>query len=124
MLVQVNKDYYLAVRKSILDYVLKDEEQKKRLGILYNPDPPVDYGEKIFNGIEPSEEWQTNVMMSRMLMSDNLCICSPATLGLSMLWADYEEMYLVDLPNKFETLSNHDFIERQETCMSNVKSEL
>lgn len=36
-----------------------------------------------------------------MIISDTLCICSPATLGLNLLWADYEDMLLVDLPGKF-----------------------
>ena len=85
MLNEINKAYYSALRKSILDYVLKDTDQQKRLGFEYNPDPPVDYGSKPYNGLEPTEEWQTNVMMARMLMSDNLCICSPATLMLRQL---------------------------------------
>ena len=59
-------------------------------------------------------------MMARMLMSDNLCICSPATLGLQALWADYEDMLLVDLPEKYENLSIEEFIERQETRMNQV----
>ena len=34
MLNEINKDYYDSVRKSILDYVLKDEEERKRIGIM------------------------------------------------------------------------------------------
>lgn len=56
-------------------------------------------------------------MMARMLMSDNLCINSPATLSLCMIWAEYEQMFLVDLPKRFETLYCHEFIERQEIRM-------
>jgi hypothetical protein len=44
MLNEINKEYYIAGRKSILDYVLKDENERHRLGIEYNPLPPVDYG--------------------------------------------------------------------------------
>ena len=44
MLNEINKEYYIAGRKSILDYVLKDENERSRLGIEYNPHPPVDYG--------------------------------------------------------------------------------
>lgn len=111
----------MAVRKAILDYVLKDEEQRRRLGLQNNPNPPEDYGTRIYKGIEPNEEWQTNVMMARMLMSDNLCICSPATLGLSLLWKEYESLLLVDLPNKYECLPFNSFIERQEKWMGHVK---
>jgi dynein heavy chain len=33
MLNEINKDYFDSVRKSILDYILKDENEMKRLGI-------------------------------------------------------------------------------------------
>ena len=33
MLNEINKDYFDSVRKSILDYILKDESEMKRLGI-------------------------------------------------------------------------------------------
>ena len=56
MLNEINKDYYRASRKTIFDYVLKDNDQKKRLGIEYNPQPTDEYGERLFCGLEPSEE--------------------------------------------------------------------
>ena len=120
MLNEINKDYYTALRKSILDYVLKDQNQLKRLGFEYNPEPPVDYGSKPYSGLEPTEEWQTNVMMARMLMSDSLCICSQATLTLRQLWVEYETLYLVDLPKKYETLTTEEFIERQDARMNQI----
>lgn len=41
-------------------------------------------------------------MMARMLMSENLCICSQATLELMRIWRekDYYQMFLVLLPGK------------------------
>ena len=33
MLNEINKDYFDSVRKSILDYILKDENEMRRLGI-------------------------------------------------------------------------------------------
>jgi dynein heavy chain len=33
MLNEINKDYFDSVRKSILDYILKDEKEMRRLGI-------------------------------------------------------------------------------------------
>lgn len=117
---EINKDYYRASRKAIFDYVLKDLDQRKRLGIENNPQPPVEYGEQIFCGIEPNDEWQTNVMMARMLMSDNLCTCSPASLGLKILWTEFETMLLVSLPNKYDIMVIEDFIEKQDGRMAYV----
>ncbi len=35
MLNEINKDYYDSVRKSILDYVLKDESERFRIGMSF-----------------------------------------------------------------------------------------
>jgi dynein heavy chain, axonemal len=86
MLNEINKDYFDSVRKSILDYILKNEAEMKRLGIQQVLNQPIDWGSDFYKGIEPNEEWKHNVMMARMLMSENLCICSQATLELMKLW--------------------------------------
>ena len=59
---------------------------------------PIQWGDDFYKGIEPNEEWKHNVMMARMLMSENLCICSQATLELMKLWQDYKGYLFVNLP--------------------------
>jgi len=44
MLAEVGDNYYNSIRKSILDYVLKDETEAIRLGIMEITDPILDYG--------------------------------------------------------------------------------
>lgn len=34
MLNEINKDYYDSVRKAILDYVLKDDAERYRIGLM------------------------------------------------------------------------------------------
>jgi dynein heavy chain len=46
------------VKKSILNYVLKDDEEKMRVGIMQIFDEILDYGSNIFLGIEPADEWR------------------------------------------------------------------
>ena len=101
MLNEINKDYFDSVRKSILDYILKDEAEMKRLGIQQVLDQTITWGDDFYKGIEPDEEWKHNVMMARMLMSENLCICSQATLELMRIWRekDYYQTLLVNLPD-------------------------
>lgn len=41
---QANKEYYKSYKKSILDYILKDEKQKERTGIYEIFDPPIEWG--------------------------------------------------------------------------------
>ena len=55
MLNEINKDYYENMKKAILNYVLKDEEEKQRVGIMEIIDDVLDYGESKYKGIEPTE---------------------------------------------------------------------
>lgn len=83
-----------------MDYILKDEEECKRLGILFIPNPPKEYGEWPYQGLEPDEEWRNNVMIARMLIRENLSIFSMATVRLLELWENkYQDLELVDLPD-------------------------
>jgi len=40
MVAEVKTDYILANKKSILDYILSNPEEFKRLGLLFMPNPP------------------------------------------------------------------------------------
>ena len=53
---EINEEYYDSVRKAILDYVLKDENEKLRIGIMETYKPAKDYGENIYAGLEPDSE--------------------------------------------------------------------
>ena len=83
MLHEINKDYYESVRKAILDYVLKDEDERMRLGIMQIVSPPVDYGDNIYMGLEPDQEWKDSVSYAKEEVLGHLVICSEATLGSS-----------------------------------------
>ena len=83
---------------------------------------PIDWGDNFYKGIEPNEEWKHNVMMARMMMSENLCICSNATLELMRLWEEYENLLFLKLPApREEAVSLFSFIETQEKQMNKVK---
>lgn len=86
MLNEINKDYFDSVRKSILDYILLDDAEMRRLGIQQVLDRVVTWGDDFYKGIESDEEWKHNIMMARMLMSENLCICSQASIELMRIW--------------------------------------
>lgn len=85
MLNEINKDYYDSIRKAILDYVLKEEDERLRLGITQILDPPLDYGENIYMGLEPNDEWKEFVHMAKAEISDRLVICSNSTLSRTRL---------------------------------------
>lgn len=41
---EIKNDFNYAAKKSILDYILKEDEEKIRLGIKKIPEPPIEYG--------------------------------------------------------------------------------
>ena len=53
---EINKDYFDSVKKSILDYILKDENEMRRLGIQQVLNRPIDWDDDYFKGIELNEE--------------------------------------------------------------------
>jgi dynein heavy chain len=65
MLSEINRNYYESVKKSIVDYVLKDEEERMRIGIIEVIDELPEFGTAIYKGIEPSDEWKEHINDSR-----------------------------------------------------------
>lgn len=61
----MQRDYYRSIRKAILDYVLLDDDEKMRLGIMKVFDSPAEYGKNIFQGIEPNNEWKQRANEAR-----------------------------------------------------------
>lgn len=88
---------------------------------------PITWGDDFYKGIEPNEEWKHNVMMARMLMSENLCICSQATLELMRIWREkgYYQMYLVECPTiQTPPVPLGVFKQQQGTCIDKVRGSL
>lgn len=125
MVNEINKDYYDSIRKSILDYVLKDEEEKLRLGIMETFDGVLDYGENYYQGLEPDEFWKEHVNFAREEINQNLVICNKATLKLMRLWKKYELMYFLFFPQKKDQpMTIQYYIKIQEDRINEVKTSL
>lgn len=86
MLVEVGDFYYTAIRKAILDYVLKNDEDQVRLGIMEVFHPLKDYGDNIYLGLEPDNGWKTAVISAREEMYSRLVTCNDATLEILDRW--------------------------------------
>jgi dynein heavy chain, axonemal len=57
-----------------------------RLGIMEVLNPILDYGENIYKGIEPDQNWRNAVIMAREEMYDKLVICNDASLEILDQW--------------------------------------
>lgn len=85
----------------------------------------VDYGDNIYCGLEPADEWKEHVNGARDEISQNLVINSKATLELMYLWKKYEKVHFLVLPDKKnQTLTIHNFIELQTKTIGDVKNKL
>lgn len=125
MVNEINKDYYDSIRKSVLDYVLKDEEEKFRLGIMETFDGVLDYGDDFYKGLEPDESWKEHVNFAREEINQNLVICNKATLKLMRLWKKYETMYFLFFPQKKDQpMTIQYYIKIQEDRINEVKTSL
>ena len=126
MLTEINKFYYQSVRKSILQYVLKDKNERLRIGIMQVLDQQFeDYGQNIYQGLEPADSWRNFVQNCKDQMKQNLVIYSKATLGLISLWQKYENMLFLQLPAKPDPpLTIAQFIKMQDDRLQEVKQSL
>jgi dynein heavy chain len=86
MLSEINRNYYESVKKSIVDYVLKDEDERMRIGIIEVIDELPEFGTSVYQGLEPSDEWKEHVNESRERIGQNLVINSKATLSIMRSW--------------------------------------
>lgn len=98
-----------------------------RLGITFVPNKTPDYGDNVYQGLEPDEEFKNNVMIARLLIKENLTIFSTATIQLMELWQKYKHYLLVDLPpveKLWDTEPVHylSFVKKQQAQIVSVKS--
>lgn len=83
---EVVNDYYKAMKKSITDYVLLDENEKKRLGIKMIFKPISHWGsQKCDRDIVPFELREENAKHRDTLTSD-LLVCSSTTWKILADW--------------------------------------
>lgn len=125
MLNEVNQDYYDSIRKAILDYVLRDPEERSRIGITETYEAAVDYGAPASKHILADKQWQACTANAREFIKNNLVICNKATLKMMSIWAQYEEKHFVSLPEKKEQpMPIQIFVLLQEERINEVKATL
>ncbi len=90
------------MRKSILDYVLREEDEKTRLGLMVIFQELHPYGENYFKGIEPAQEWRINVNLARDEICSRLVINNGASKEILLKWGNIykPEFNLLELPTK------------------------
>lgn len=84
---QTLQDYERACRKAVLDYVLRHESERQRLGVPLPPLAPQDWGWRDFTSrLEPSKEWRDRVAAARTSLAAKLFLYTPLVSGLMQEW--------------------------------------
>eukprot|EP00736_Rhodelphis_marinus_P007919 Rmarinus@m.2764 len=98
MEIEVVEDYYRAVKKAIVDYVLLAPLERRRLDISSVPVPiPVRTADACV-GVTVYHE---DVVAARQFLSDGLHVTDLNMASLLSLWSQYEEYRLVDVGDNF-----------------------
>ena len=101
VLMEVKSEYKKAVRRSILQYILKSPFEQKRLRIFKLPSyifvPEYGWGAQRILPFDPPT-WHDAYEESRMLLGDNLFVTAPQMSNIMSLWEHFREKYMIDLP--------------------------
>eukprot|EP00741_Cyanophora_paradoxa_P002212 tig00000555_g2144.t1 len=126
MRAEIRSDYYNAVKKSIVDYVLKSPEERRRLNILA---PPAPFEESAGRARAPKSptEWHDSVAVARAEMATTLFVTSRKMLELLRIWEAYAGSLLVEPPERLRyklPLELEKFKMRQQECCDKTKDAL
>ena len=97
-LLEIKADYLRSMKQSILDYVLRNDKERARLGIPIRPPMVADWGYSIPPS-RPPLSWRAPIQRAYRSLSRNLFRNNPAMLSLLEIWAKYQHLLLVDLPS-------------------------
>lgn len=118
-------DYYRAMKKSITDYVLLDENERKRLAIKMSFKPVTYWGSvKNTEEVVPYEQREENIRNRDFLTSD-LVLCSSVTWSILHSWEiDFKDRCsLLNLPKKGEKrVTISEFIRTQTDNITQAKN--
>ena len=83
---EIEKLYYLTLKKLIMNYILRSPFERKRLNIIYLPNKSLPSSYTIaqsgsFNATKHNN-WVTNFNSSRNFLENNLSLCNIAISGL------------------------------------------
>lgn len=88
---EINEFYNLAMKKSILNYVLLDEKEKERLNIKKVPKV---FTPRISRAPVP---WHDELIETKKIINENLFITNPIMLEISKIFESYQNCKIVDM---------------------------
>jgi dynein heavy chain len=125
MLAVINSQYYYSGRKAILDYVLKDNEEKKRVGIVKVLKPLEEWGCSTRKCIRLTAESVKLTAHAREEMSENLFLLPECILKITKEWRKYEKVLFFGLNRKrSQPVNLLYFVKKQQEKIAEVRNNL
>jgi hypothetical protein len=124
-LFEVSDRYYASVKKSILDYVLADPREQRRLGLVFIKGPVTHWGTGAYEGVSALPEERAFNAHSRDMLEMNLVCCSPATGQILREWEEgfTKTIDILALPEpNAPRLTVSDFCKAQNEHLNRVKA--
>jgi len=95
---EIKAGYIRSMKMAILDYVLRNDSERKRLSIPIPPPlPRPDWGASSPIAQAPLS-WRLPIQRSYRYLSRHLYTNNPAMLALQSIWSKYEHLRLIELP--------------------------
>ena len=134
MLSEMNEIYYGCVQKSVSEYILKNEDERRRLAVTSTPHESAksrriefSFGECMQSGINmPPKSWARSVQFAREIMMNRLFAFNSCALELQNTWQVYENTLLMDirLDGSHRTSEIERYKEAQREHSENVRNSL
>ena len=105
MLSEMNDMYYTCVKKGVGEYILKNEDERKRLAVSITPDESAkirciefEFGDCMESGLNiPPRSWSRAVHFAREIMTNRCFAFNCCALELQNIWQLYENQLLLDI---------------------------
>ena len=130
---EIEKLYYLTIKKGIMNYILISPFERKRLNVIYFPNKvlPSSYTIAQYGSFNSSKykSWVNNFNNSRNFLENNLSLCNIAISGLINWTNSFSHINLIYLDNillnklkeqNFNTIHIDEFCRIQETYLNKV----
>ena len=125
-LIEIKHEYAKAIKRSIVQYILKSPFEQKRLRIFKLPSyiiaPEYGWEHSADYRFDPPL-WHESYEQSRTLLEDNLFLTAPQMGIIMKLWDEIREKYMVNLPQDDREAQSLDWRPQTMRCFKKISSE-
>jgi dynein heavy chain len=118
---EIQRDFKTSLKKGILHYLLKDSEERRRLGLAVLPEPPEEYGSSRSSQVMVKTS-RGMVASLRAYLSENLLLFSQETNDILRCWEMFESESLFNFGVSDSGIEIAEFIEQQRANIVRIRT--